>query len=221
MKKLYRILLCAACIWRATTTVHAQDNTDFTSPMWGIRAAFDINIPGRYHYEGGSADMFHNGYGFTLGAVYNIYLKHNFYIEPGISFFYDTYKYDITLTNSDATYSTANPPCHKLGLRIPVVAGYTFNVNERMSMTVFTGPELNIALKGRAKAHDEHNNDIGWNLFEEGNQHRVDLAWKIGIGFPIGDFMVSMEGAVGVTDLLRGSISFRENRASVGLTYYF
>ena len=88
-------------------------------------------------------------------------------------------------------------------------------------MTVFTGPELNIALKGRAKVPDIQDKEIGWDLFSEGGQHRFDLAWKVGVGFPIGNFLVSVDGSIGITDLQSGDVSFRENRASVGLTYYF
>lgn len=212
-------LLCAVCILCGTTT-YAQDNTGSTRPMWGVRAAFDINIPGKWHYDGGSVNMFNHGYGFTIGTVYNVYLGRNFYLEPGISFFYDTYKYDIEVLNDGTVYGK-NPDCYKLGFRVPVVAGYAFNINDRMSMTVFTGPELNIALKGRAKVPDIQDKETGWDLFGEGGQHRFDLAWNVGVGFPIGNFLVSVDGSIGITDLQSGDVSFRENRASVGLTYYF
>ena len=45
-------------------------------------------------------------------------------------------------------------------------------------------------------------------------------AWKVGVGFPIDNMMVGVDAAIGMTDLLRTPMSFRENRVSVSFTYY-
>lgn len=51
-------------------------------------------------------------------------------------------------------------------------------------------------------------------------QSRFDCAWKIGIGFPWENMMLGLDASIGMTDLLRTPISFRENRVSVTFTYY-
>lgn len=197
---------------------HAEEEEMNRAPMFGIKAAFDVNIPDYWHADGGSVKMYRNGKGFTLGGVYNVYLGKGFYVEPGVSFFYDSYSYyDLKISDKDIE----TPSLYKTGVRIPVVAGYSFNLSENFSMSVYTGPEFNWAMGGKIKVKNRDLvGDFPDSLF--GNfQRRVDCAWKIGVGFPYNGFLISVDGEIGVTDLMKNpDISFRENRVTIGLTYY-
>lgn len=48
------------------------------NPTWGVRAAFDVNLPGKVHSNVINDKMFRTGTGGTIGAVCNIYLGHKF-----------------------------------------------------------------------------------------------------------------------------------------------
>lgn len=219
--KLYRIVATmAVCLAGAFSAGAETDEVD-TAPMFGLRAAFDINIPGDWHNSAGSIKMYRQGYGLTLGGVCNLYLGRGFYLEPGVSLFYDSYSYDDIEFMADSGPLRADPSLHKFGLRVPVVAGYSFDVSDKFSMSVYTGPELSWAISGRIKVKNKESiGDIPDSLF--GDFHRrVDCAWKVGLGVPYNSFFIGIDAAIGMTDLLKNpNISFRENRVSVSLTYY-
>lgn len=220
------ILLFAFMVTLSQVNAIAQE-TDDTKPMWGIKAAFDINIPGKWHIDGGSVDMFRHGFGGTVGGVCNIYLGHDFYLEPGVSFFYDTYSYgDITLLESDYSRFTIRPTIYKMGLRVPVVAGYTFDITDRFMMSVYTGPEVSYVLKGGVRGEYKNSNEEdlleSFNPYGEHGMHRkLDCAWKIGLAFPTDYVTLTIDAAIGITDICKNDISMRENRVSIGLAHYF
>lgn len=197
----------------------AQESED-TAPMWGVRAAFDMNIPGDWHINGSNVKMYNHGYGGTLGTVCNLYLGRGFYLEPGVSLFYDSYSYsDLSVIDATGNISAVDPSLYKFGLRVPVVAGYSFGIG-RGTMSVFTGPELSVALAGKVRL-DDNEEDFDLSLFGPKGQNRFALSWKVGIGVPLGSWFVSIDASLGVTDVYRSEISFREHRVSVGLTKYF
>lgn len=225
MKRFVSFALLAAVLCIGTRAA-AQDEADDddTRPMWGVKASFDINIPGKFHGDAGSVTMFRHGFGGALGAVYNIYLGHNFYLEPGASLFYDTYSYKgVVFGSYEGVPGETDPAVYKFGVRIPVVVGYSFNVAERFSMSVFTGPELSYALAGDIKIKDRAELDLNdLHLFgKNGTQRRADCAWKVGAGFPVDGWFVSVEGAFGLINLNRSGMTFRENRCTISLTRYF
>lgn len=198
----------------------AAQETEDTAPMWGVRAAFDANIPGEWHINGSSVKMYKHGFGGTLGAVCNLYLGRGFYLEPGASLFYDTYSYDeLGIADANGSIIATDPSLYKFGLRVPVVAGYSFGIG-RGAMSVFTGPELSVALAGKVRLDDiEEDFDMG--LFGPNGQNRFALSWKVGIGVPLDSWFVSIDASLGITDVYRSEVSFREHRVSVGLTKYF
>lgn len=198
---------------------------DNTEPMWGLRLGYDMVIPGNWHVNGESVKMFRLGQGFTAGAVCNIYLGRQFFFEPGVSLFYDTYSYDdLRITNSNGEIVSSDPTVYKFGLRVPLNVGYGFNVTPQFPLTVYTGPELSYALAGDIRfKHPELLTDEpgGLHLYgPNGFQRRFDLAWKIGVGFPVGSFLISLDGAIGLLNLNKPAITYREHRVAVGITYY-
>lgn len=198
-----------------------EDNE--ASVLWGAKATFDVNIPGKWRNALWSDTIFRPGYGFTVGGVCNIDLAKGFYLEPGISFFYDTYVADLTIADENGSIAYEDPRVSKAGLRVPVMVGYWFNISDRFDFTVFTGPELSYALSGKIKFKDAPA-EVEWNdnLYgAEGMQRRCDMAWKVGIGVPLESFLISVDAAIGLTDLIPGPASCRDNRVSVSATYYF
>lgn len=222
MKYLSLLLLSTSLILFSNST-HAQiiENGE-RNPTWGVRAAFDVNLPGKVHSNVINDKMFRTGTGGTIGAVCNIYLGHKFYLEPAVSLFYDTYSYkDLIVAGND--YEENDPSIYKIGVRIPIVAGYSIGVSDRLSIAPFTGPELSYAFAGDIKFHDKEKLEAEeFSLFGKfGNQRRVECGWKIGIAFFSGMWSFNIDGTIGMTNLMTNGLKFRESRGSVSITRYF
>ncbi len=190
----------------------------------GIKAALDVNFPGKWHTSGNSVDMYRHGFGGTVGALYNIYLGHDFYIEPGLSLFYDTFSH--TGIYIDMSSGLIKPKVYKTGIRVPVVAGYSFDITERFIMSVYTGPEVSYVFSGgiRGKYMNSNNDDLGEILNpygKNGLNRRFDCAWKVGLAFPTDYVTFMIDASFGITDICKNDISMRENRLSIGLAHYF
>ena len=190
--------------------------------LWGLKATADLEFPGKWHGDKTSVRMYFPGAGFTIGGISNIYIGKNFYFEPGLLFFYSQYRYDLEIGAEGIWDYINDPKLYKLGLEVPLVFGYTIDFSEKFAMDVFTGPQLRYALGGKVKIKDKQLEDelkpiIG--LWE--TQRKIDCSWKIGIGFPMNHFALTLEADLGITNLLKGDLSFRENRIGLGAAYYF
>lgn len=190
--------------------------------LWGIKASVDAELPGKWYGEHDSFSMFSPGYGFTAGGVSNIYLGNDFYLEPGISLSYSQYKYkDLVILGADGIHSSSNPKLYKWGIQVPLVVGYMFDFSDSFAMSVFTGPQIRYAFAGKIVIDNEDLlKGMDTDLWSLNGQRRLDCSWKIGIGFPANNFNISFEADLGITDLMKGDIKFRENRLGLGLTYY-
>ncbi|MBP3535894.1 MAG: PorT family protein [Muribaculaceae bacterium] len=190
--------------------------------MWGLKASLQAELPDKWRNDVHAVKMYDTGFGFTLGGVCNIWLGSDFYFEPGVSFFYEGYSYDeVYVMAPDNGVVEKSPSLYKVGLRVPLQFGYSLGINDRVGCTFFTGPQLGYALGGKVQSRPEYGSDFSTDLFGMHCQRRFDLAWKVGVGVLIDRFMVSVEGDLGITDQLKGDMTFRENRVGVGLTYYF
>lgn len=210
------LMFCAA----GFKTYAADDNR----VLWGVKASADVEIPSKWHGKIGNVTMFSPGAGFTIGAVSNIYLGKNFYFEPGVSVFYSQYRYkDLILMGDGGNEAETDPKLYKWGIQIPLTVGYTFDFSDRFAMNVFTGPQLRYAFAGKIAVKNKKLTEgiDGFDLWGVNGQRRFDCSWKIGVGFPVSNFNISLEADLGITDLLKGDMSFRENRVGLGLSYYF
>ena len=206
-----------------TITTSAQIiETGESSFMWGVRAAFDVNLPGKVHGNVIDDRMFRNGTGGTVGAVCNIFLGKKFYLEPAISLFYDTYSYN-GLTITGINYEESDPTAYKFGIRIPLVVGYSIRLTDLISIAPFTGPEMSYSFAGAMKIHDKDKLELDdASIFGKyGNQRRFECGWKIGIAFFTGMWSFNIDGTIGLTNLMTNGTKFHENRGSVSVIRYF
>lgn len=221
MKKLTIIL----CLLLGPLCSHAQIvEQGEHNPMWGIRAAFDVNIPGHVRINNYNDKMFRTGTGGAIGAVCNIYLGRKFYLEPAVTLFYDTYSYnDLVITNEYGDEVEKNMAIYKAGFRIPVVAGYSFSISDRLSIAPFTGPEFSYAFAGDIRIHNKELLDLEGNLLfgELGCQRRAECGWKIGVAFFSDMWSFNIDATIGMTNLMTNGTAFRENRGSINITRYF
>lgn len=193
--------------------------------VWGIKGNLSAEIPSKWRKSGESEKRFNSGFGASIGGLMNVYLGKNFYFEPELSLFYEGYSYDnIKQVAPNSPSINAGPKIYKLGVRVPIVFGYFINISEKWGLNVFTGPELSYAFYGDAKSENEEvrNDKDLMSVFSGAYaQRRFDAAWKIGIGFPVDHFLISLESDIGITDMLKNSWTMRENRLGLGISYYF
>lgn len=221
MKKLKFALLLSGLL---LTTTAAEAKKDIVT--WGAKLTVDAERPTKWHFKDHSFRMFHNGVGFTLGAVANFDLGHNMSLEPGLSFFYSKYNYDLVLGYE--SNMEKDPPFTKIGFQLPVLFGYTFNFSDHFGLRLYTGPQVRWAFGGSIGIKDPQvKKDYETLLLWESNR-RFDCSWKFGIGFPIYNFMISAEADLGMTNMAKGSTITgnnpwvqHENRIGAGVTYYF
>ncbi len=210
----------AAVLAISPLTLHAESDI-----MWGARATFDINLPTKWksNETGFKMKMYKPGLGVSLGAVCNIWLGNNFYFEPGVSLFYDNYDYDnVIISNEPFGQSEIIKSLYKVGLRVPIVTGYTIDFSDRFGMSIYTGPQFSYAFAGDNRIDAEHlDKDIDWSLFGEGGQRRFEMGWKVGVAFPIDSWAIGIEGNFGLTNVLKETWKCRENRVVLTLTRYF
>lgn len=194
--------------------------------IWGIKGNLGAELPyANWKVDGESRRMFNSGFGASIGGLANIYLDKNFYFEPEVSLFYEGYSYNNIVTVAPNSPSVnGGPNINKLGFRIPLVFGYFINISDTWGLDVFTGPVLDYAFYGKAKTQNDEikdNEDLMSVFKGKYGQRRFEMEWKIGVGFPVNNFLISLEGDLGILNMMKHNLSLRENRVSLGITYYF
>ena len=233
MKKL---LLCAAAALVAFGA-YAQDyllNNPSNRAYVGLRASYDLSCPGKVKTLGIKEKVFGVGSGVELGLVYNQPLVANLFLEPGISFYYNTESIDVEgfgLTNSIANDAFKNRSMRKFGMLVPVQVGYHFDFTPDVSLSLATGPVLNVGfsddyyLTSKSVAGKEvHASGTAYG--DDGFLNRVDCAWRIGLGFTFSQkYFVGVSGDLGMCNMMKesadGNITFHDNTVRFTLGYNF
>lgn len=190
---------------------------------WTVTVTYDASIPGKWKLANGAFGMFKSGSGISVGADYMWLFVKNFFFEPGARFFIDNYRYDnITIgagTPSEPS-KTYDPPVRKIGLRIPLSAGYKFDIFKRGSLFLSTGPEPIIGFSARTKVDEDQTEIFEENMYKT-LMRRFDVAWDIRAAVIIDRFRVDITGAFGMLDIIKTDAKMHEYRVSVGLGYVF
>lgn len=220
-----KFLLSVAVMALGCVAAMAQ-STVFNNPdnkgYFGVRVGADITCPGSVSANNVSVDLFKSGVGFEVGGVYNAPVVANFYIEPGVKLFYNTYsmKGELLRDLTDGVLTSAS--IRKFGMRVPVMAGYHFDYTSDVKLALFTGPELEIAFVG--KEHDKSRNvSVSSSIYgDEGGMNRVNLLWGIGAGLTVQHFYFGVSGGIGMLNMMSDSdASLHENRVTISVGYNF
>lgn len=223
MKKLIisAILFTLACISMAAQD-HVFNNPD-NKPYFGVRIAYDMMCPGNIDFEDVKFDFFKGGSGFEFGGIFNLPVVANFYIEPGLKLFYGTYsmKKDwLEVIQDDIILNSLS--IRKFGMRVPLMLGYHFDILEGLSLSVFTGPELEVGFsaKERIKGHNIESSESVYG--DDGGMKRVNILWNAGIRLSSGHFYFDVTCMSGLVNMLKDSeMKFKEHRSSFGIGYNF
>lgn len=247
-KMLLAGILCAVGVWgtQAQRVVNNADNKAY----WGVRASFDLTMPGdaKVTYPNRDItvkdDTFNSNAGCSVEGVFNIPIVANFYIEPGMSLYYNTMvinKWSMQnlisyLEQSGIGGQVTTHSVRKTGMRIPAMAGYHFDFTPNLRLAVFTGPVLDIGFlmdeyykvstfeksfaASMYKARDRYSED---------RMQRTNLDWRVGIGVDIHRFFIACNWTAGLTNSYLVAeknrkdykIDFRQNYLQFSLGYNF
>ena len=225
-KTMKKLLISTVLFFSTLLTGFAQTNI-FNNPSnkayFGIRVGGDITCPGKISAESIGISVYKNGGGVDFGGIYNIPVVANFYIEPGLKFFYDSYsmkKDFVDAIGDDIIINSVS--IKKFGMRIPVMAGYHFDFTKDFKVSVFTGPELEIGFSAKEYIKG-HNIEMSESIYgDDGGMNRVNLLWGIGAGISYQHFFFGVNGGIGMLNMISDSdAKFHENRVTFSIGYNF
>lgn len=216
---MFLVVVAGTSVMAQNTIVNNPDN----KPYFGIRVAGEVTCPGKVSLENVAVSIYNNGGGVELGGVYNFPVIANFYVEPGLKFYYNTYSFKkefIEALQDDIIINSVS--LKKYGMRIPVMAGYHFDFTKDIKVSVFTGPELEVGFSAKQYAKG-YNIDMSASVYGDGGGlHRVDALWGFGAGVSYQHFYLGVSGAVGMVNMFSDSDEkFHENRVTFSLGYNF
>ena len=222
-KTLLTLALAVSGFFCANAQDKIFDNPD-NKPYFGARFSIDIDCPTKMtakvyddnHITDIKSKVFKTGGGFELGGIYHYPIIANFYVEPGLGFYYNAYNFD------EAFKEEQKGSIRKFGMAIPVMLGYHFDFTDDIKVSVFTGPELDVAFSG--KAHwNEGDHSVYTNVYrKDGELHRANLLWDFGAGVSYQKFYFAVSGGPGLCNMskVKGT-SFHEGKARLTFGYNF
>lgn len=198
-------------------------NNPANKAYFGIRAGGEITCPGNVSAANVGVSVFKKGGGIEFGGIYNIPVVANFYIEPGLKLYYNTYSLKdewIKAVQDDVILESL--AVKKFGMRIPVMAGYHFDFIDDIKVSLFTGPELEIGFSAKETVKGHNIESTGSLYGDEGGMNRADLLWGVGAGIAFRHIYFGVSGALGMLNMFGDSeVSFRENRVTFSVGYNF
>lgn len=242
MKK--TILLALAIL--AGSAVASADSTVVNNPdnraYFGARMSLDGSVPGDLKYSNTQKSIYNPGAGVSLGLIYQQPIVANFYVEPGVEFYYDTQKMDLddeALGNNRMKSHSAR----SFGMRVPVMLGYHFDFSPKVNLAVFTGPVLKVGFSNDYYLTSEtamvgqeairfhtsgslYNDNAFTGAGISNAYNRVDCAWRIGIGVNfLKNYYVGLSGDIGLVNNIKhsnnGAYSQKNNLFQFTLGYNF
>lgn len=242
MKKL---IFAAAIALMSVSGISAQrivNNPDNHS-YWGVRAGLDVSGTTKFSISENNFSVkegiFDPGCGFNVGVIYNMPIVANLYFEPGLTFYYNTFKlktdgYDDE--NGGVKIDIKHASVRQSGMRIPLNFGYHFDFTKDFNVAVITGPQLEVgfscdnyitvsASAGGLEA-EEHDAYSLYNKDSSLPLNRFNLYWNAGLQFNYRQFSLGVLGQFGLTNTVRhpdkdDEGSMHINRCSINLGYNF
>ena len=196
-------------------------NNPTNKAYFGVRIGGEVTCPGNITADNVGLSVFKNGGGIELGGIYNMPVVANFYIEPGLKFYYNTFSVKddfVEVIQDDIVYNSVS--FKKYGMRIPVMAGYHFDFTNDIKVSVFTGPELEIGLSAKEYVKG-HNIEMSESIYgDDGGMKRVDLLWGIGAGVTFRQFYFGVSGSLGMLNMFNDiDAKFHENRVTFSVGF--
>lgn len=164
--------------------------------------------------------VFNPGPGIQFGAVFNIPIYANLYIEPGLKLYFEQYTGRKEANNIYFDYAKLS----KCGFHLPLMIGYHFNFTENLKVMVFTGPELEVGFHSKLSMDwYKANTNFSVNLYDNDNgMKHVPLFWTVGAGVAYKHYQLTISGNIGTQDISKDpDDKYRENQVVLGLGMNF
>ncbi len=220
MKKILLSILAMTCAFGVSAQSRIFNNPN-NKAYFGLRATLDVPTPCNFtvndfddHFSV-SKKVFGAGAGFSVGGVYNVPIVANFYIEPGISFYYNAMSIktdDVKDVLEELEEYGGELVCHSVrqsGMRIPVAFGYHFDFTRDFNLAVYMGPVINVGFSMdyyiKAKAHGIEVKEAG-SMYKaehpdkDDRFNRFNVDWRIGVGVNYKNFFGGLSGDIGMTN---------------------
>lgn len=219
-------LLLTAAVAAATLSMGAQTvvNNPANSGYFGIRASGTLTCPGKVEFGGHKTEAYKNGGGFSAGLFYQAPIVANFYVEPGVSFYYNATgmkDYDI------AGYSAfEHASLRESGMLVPVMLGYHFDFTDDVNLQVFVGPELRVGFS--SDNYITTKEVLGKSFHSAATNYtdvfnRVNCNLRFGAGFNLArNYYIGISGVVGLTNTSAvDNVTFHQNSVDFTIGYNF
>ena len=206
----------------SASVFEANDNSLSIRPVLSL----DITCPGDTKIDDLlKLDAFKSGAGLSFGAVVDVPVWMNMYLESGLKFYYHTAKYnkdffDIAFDDDDLKPSSGS--IREFGVSIPVLVGYHFDFDP-VRLHVFTGPEFNIGFSGKTHL----NYTLGNHKVSESESiydglRRGDVAWVIGAGVQYERAMFTISAHPGMVNWSKNDgMHLDRTNVDLGISYFF
>lgn len=206
----------------SASVFEANDNSLAIRPVLSL----DVTCPGDTKIDDlAKLEEFKSGAGLSFGAVADVPLWMNMYLETGLKFYYHTVKindkvFDYAGSGDDLTPVSGS--MREFGFTIPLLVGYHFDFDP-VRVHVFTGPEFSVGLSG--KGHMKYtigNHDVSESGSMYDDYRRGDVAWVIGAGVQFGRAMVTLSAHPGMVNWTKiDNKKLDRTTVSLGVGYFF
>lgn len=204
----------------AEQNVAHEEKTSKYTCSWGVKGAFDVNIPGKWTSTNPDGlDSDHIGYGGGVGVVYNVMKDRHWILETGLMLVYN--EFGVGLQKDEVVQSGR---ISKFDAVVPLTIGYQFDLYDRMRMNVMSGFEGTLCMGGSIGG------DAGkydYSMYGDGGiWRRGDLKWGIGAGFVRDNIEINVMAYFGLINVVKRKDVVRpdvvnENVVRVSCTYFF
>lgn len=209
-----------ACVGAVSAQSYAASDS-LQRNNFAVAASFDVNIPS------GSHGTWTTGSGATLGGRYAYRFSDRLFAATGLDVFYRTLGTQYMIADNSLFEGTVR----NVGLRIPLMIGYSFDLSRQVAMSIATGPGLEVNLYARESAMPDFNGNTAVstgtvNMFNRGFK-RVDAIWGIALGFTFaGHYYCGITASAAFTPLAKfgnrdNKLRVRSHTIAVKLSYKF
>lgn len=232
-----KVLLSVALVLGMSDFASGRSNifkSDDNRGFFGVRVALDMTGPEQFKLGGITTDLLSAAPGVSFGAVYQLPVVANLYLEPGLSFYYDTWLLNIDILGSEGlplAVKYNNRSLRSFGMRVPVVAGYHLDFVKALKVFAFTGPVLDVGFSNdyyiNFTDNGVHEHIVGTTYSDDSMipLKRLDVAWRVGLGASIGHLSVDLCGDIGMLnrhrDPYNANCRFFSNTFHLTLGYNF